>query len=132
MFFVLSTSLFGKDDKKLQESTLIQLIQLQQKMNDHNSVLTIVDSLFKQHGISPKGISLLTTSLSYLFNESDKKEEKIDYLDKMFAYSDSLALYCSEKNNGRFSEDSCKIYIQELDSLKSDLRKKLYDVQTEK
>ena len=128
LVLLLATSLFGQKKRKLPKTAYINSIKIEQMTGRHENALIMIDSLFFHFGLSPEGISLLSKSLVSLFYESDKKEEKISYLDEIYAFSDSLALICSDENIGRFSPDSCKTYIKELDSLKSELRNKLYDV----
>lgn len=124
---ILILGLTAQNKQVMTEKQCMDNIKLKLAMNEDQTVHQLLLELFEKHGINPEAVFLYEQSLAKMFDNTDNNDQKTVYLEKMYAFSDSLKVLCLSKENKKSKTIvDCPKYLKSVDSLKLVYREKLY------
>lgn len=124
---ILILGLTAQSKKVMTEKQYMDNIKLKLAMKDDLIVHQLLFELFEKHGLNPEAVLLYEQLLAKKFDNTEDLDERTVYLEKMYAFADSLKNLCLAKDStGNQIAKDCPPYLKTVDSLKLAYRKKLY------
>jgi len=121
LFLAGVASVDAKRPRKLQPGAAISSAKIEILSGEEeriNTAIALLDSLFMNWGPHAEGLYWMTQIQVDLMKKRSDLKEKLPYVQRMVAYSDSLKMCCENKDVKSKYKKKCDNYIEEIDSLR--------------
>ncbi len=121
LFFVGVASLSARPPKKLQPGAAISTAKIEIVSGEEERLVSafhVLDTLLLNWGPHAEALYWMSKIQIDLMNIRSDLKEKLPYVQRMVAYSDSLHMCCDNKDIKKKHRKKCDEFVSEVDSLK--------------
>lgn len=123
-------SFAGKKDRKLTVGAYLSSAKIEIVSGDlerYETAIAYLDSLFLNYGPHAEGLHLMAQiQVDFMTKETDP-QKKLEYVEKLVAYIDSLHLCCDSKDIDKKYRKNCDKFVELNDSLKVQYWREYYN-----
>lgn len=117
---------FSGDKKEMSLENYEKAVIVNFKLEQELTAMILIREMVKKHGHSVFSLYHMCLGYGNLLADSEKRQEKTNFLENLFAYSDSLKSFCENDKIKRKYKIDCEKHLKMVDSIKVKSREEIY------